>query len=477
MAQRYLDMAEAADRLGISVDELKRTIQRGEIRAFADKGTFKLREQDVEEFARQRSLGSGAEVDLGSGAELSLGATSEPLTQSSQSDEIQIGEHLLPDDPSASGARVVSFADSSVGPSDSDVRLVAEEGTAPSDSDVKLAPQEGQKSDSDVKLVESAKASDSDVRLAEPAGVADSAARLEEPAPEPPDSASEGTEAEAVMVSEPDSDFDLSPGGEADTDFEISLEPSSTGEEDLIDLEAEASAGEKEDVVDVTAASPSESGVALNAPADSGISLEEPPSVVSEKTDAGVGDIDSLVGSDFGEDVQKGSSDDISLVPGEPVSPSSLGSDFDIDLSDETQQLPLLEDDSQIIDLEDEAPVDESAATAMAMPAVEEEEGEPGAAEPAVGAFPGVGVPESSEAAVAGMPEAGLATEAAPVVVPRVAGEAPWPAWAVITMAITAVFMAFAGLLMADLVRTMWGWHTESLYSSPLLEWLQGLMF
>lgn len=466
MAQRYLDLAEAAERLGMSVDELKRLAQRREIRAFADKGTFKFREQDIQEYARQRSLGSGAEVDLGSGSEAFIGV--EPLTESSQSDEVQIADHLLPDDPNASGARVVSFEDEPKGPSDSDVRLVAEESKEPSDSDVKLAAEQQGKSDSDVKLVETAAASDSDVRLAESTSVADSSARLAEPVPEPPDSASEGTEAEAIPIAEPDSDFDLSADSD-DTDFEISLEPSSSGEEDLIDVEAEASASE---AVDVTAASPSESGVALAHPADSGLSLEEPPGVITEKTDAGVGDIESLAGSDFGEEL-KGSSDDISLVPGEPVEPSDLGSDFDLDLSDDTQQLSLFDDDSQIIDLEEEAPVDESAATAMAAAAIEEEVEE----YPAEGLDLGPGYGPAAAEPLVGLPETGLAPEGAPVVVPRVAGEAPWPAWVVVLMAFTAIFMAFAGLIMADLVRTMWGWHTGSLYSSPILEGLKSLMF
>ncbi len=486
MAQKYLTLEEAAERLSMSVDELKQLARRGEIRAFIDRGTFKFREQDIEEFGRQRLLGSGAEVDLGSGSEALL-------SQSSHSDEVQLADHLLPDaGPGSSGARVVTFSDSDIGPSDSDVRLVAEPSDNPSDSDVRIAPaaSAAAPNDSDVRPVQAAEEpSDSDVKLATPAAEAasDSDARLPEPAPVPPDSASEGTEAEAVMVSEPDSDFELSDDA-SDTDFEISLEPSSGGEEDLIDLEAEGlgdSAVAKP--VDVTAGSPSESGVALDSPADSGISLEEPPSVLSEQTDAGVADLDAVLGSDASDEaaVQEESSENISLVPGEPVEPSGFeleqeGSDFDLDLSDDTAQIPLLDDDSQILDLEEEVPVDESAATAMAAPALDEEPAE-AIEEGGLGA----GVMEMPGAMAAAPPTQAVGAPTAPieqaamagVPVTRVAPEPDWPTWVVVVMSIASVLLAFTGLMMADLVRTMWGWENQSLYSSPILEWLRGLFF
>ncbi len=380
----------------------------------------------------------------------------------------------------------MTFADSDVGPSDSDVRLVAEPSDNPSDSDVRVAAATSEPSDSDVRPVQPVETpSDSDVKLAEAdQPSSDSDARLPEPAPVPPDSASEGTEAEAVMVSEPDSDFELSDdvsNTDHEVSFEISLEPSSA-EEDLIDLDEEA-LGDSDVAkpVDVTAGSPSESGVALDSPADSGISLEEPPSVLSEQTDAGVADLDAVLGSDFEEESsqQEESSENISLVPGEPVEPSGFdleqegGSDFDLDLSDDTAQIPLLDDDSQILDLEEEVPVDESAATAMAAPALEEEPVEEAGLEGGVmempGAMAGVAAP-ATEAVAAATP---LDQAAAGVPLPRVAPEPDWPTWVVVVMSVACVFLLVTGIMMADLVRTMWGWENQSLYSSPILEFFR----
>jgi excisionase family DNA binding protein len=461
MVQKYLDLESAARRLNVSVDELKQLVQRREIRAFADRGTWKFREQDVEEFARHRSLGSAVEVDMrsaGSGAE------------DTASDEIQLAEHLLSDAaPGASGARVVVFQDT-VGPSDSDVRLVAEPAEKPSDSDVKLVAEGPEAaSDSDVQLVEaSAAPSDSDVRLAEAAAAQDSGARLQE-VPEPP--APSGASREAVAVTSP-SDFELAPGGSADTDFEVSLEPSSSGEEDLIDLDQAVAAKP----VDVAAAGPSASGVALGSPADSGISLEEPPSLLGERTDAGVADVKALFGTDLAPSPpSEFDSEDLSLAPSTsaPRQPAvSEGSDFDLELSDETAQIPLLEEDSQVIDLEEEGPVDEGAATALAAAPVALEE--PVGAGPA--AFPGVSPGLVPSAPAMPFPSVEVA---APAAAPAAAWalEPDWPGWTVACMAASSVVLLLCAMVMADLLRTVWGWEHEIFYASPLLEFFRRTLF
>lgn len=52
MAKRYLSIDEASEKLGIAKEELNRLRQKGEIRGFADRGTFKFKEDDVDELAR-----------------------------------------------------------------------------------------------------------------------------------------------------------------------------------------------------------------------------------------------------------------------------------------------------------------------------------------------------------------------------------------------------------------------------------------
>lgn len=58
MAQGFYSLDEAAQRLGMPAEELSGMAQRREVRAFADRGTWRFRVQDVEELARQRGVPS-----------------------------------------------------------------------------------------------------------------------------------------------------------------------------------------------------------------------------------------------------------------------------------------------------------------------------------------------------------------------------------------------------------------------------------
>src|SRR2546423_15051367 len=65
MVQGYYDLDEAAQILGMASDKLSQMAQRREIRAFADRGTWRSRTQDVEELARRLGLGSSPDLQLG----------------------------------------------------------------------------------------------------------------------------------------------------------------------------------------------------------------------------------------------------------------------------------------------------------------------------------------------------------------------------------------------------------------------------
>src|SRR5438552_14117485 len=65
MVQGYYGLEEAAEILGLSPERLSQMAQRREIRAFADRGTWRFRTQDVEEMARRMGLGSSPELQLG----------------------------------------------------------------------------------------------------------------------------------------------------------------------------------------------------------------------------------------------------------------------------------------------------------------------------------------------------------------------------------------------------------------------------
>lgn len=52
MAKKYLSQQEAAAHLGVSEDVLKKAREKGDIRGFADRGNWKYREEDLNEFGR-----------------------------------------------------------------------------------------------------------------------------------------------------------------------------------------------------------------------------------------------------------------------------------------------------------------------------------------------------------------------------------------------------------------------------------------
>jgi excisionase family DNA binding protein len=64
MAKKYLSLEEAAAQLGISTDQLKRIREQGDIRGFADRGSWKFREQDIEEFLRTRQADSSPDMPI-----------------------------------------------------------------------------------------------------------------------------------------------------------------------------------------------------------------------------------------------------------------------------------------------------------------------------------------------------------------------------------------------------------------------------
>ena len=53
MVQGYYTLEEAARILGLSTDELNQMREHHEVRAFADRGTWRFRTQDIEEMARR----------------------------------------------------------------------------------------------------------------------------------------------------------------------------------------------------------------------------------------------------------------------------------------------------------------------------------------------------------------------------------------------------------------------------------------
>ena len=56
MAKKYLSIEEAAAQIGVNATELNRLREKGMIRAFADRGTWKFKEEDVVTLKRSRPI-------------------------------------------------------------------------------------------------------------------------------------------------------------------------------------------------------------------------------------------------------------------------------------------------------------------------------------------------------------------------------------------------------------------------------------
>ena len=146
--KKYLSLEEAAAQLGIKTDELIRLREKGDVRGFADRGTWKFKADDVDEYHRRHQPDSDPDLDLiddfSDVGDDDFGQNKTVIRKKGQTDsdsDVRIVE--TPHSGSKSGVKANS--ESSQTDSDSDVRLAA------SDSDVRLLPASD--SDSDVQLI------------------------------------------------------------------------------------------------------------------------------------------------------------------------------------------------------------------------------------------------------------------------------------------------------------------------------------
>ena len=225
--KKYLSLEDAAILLGVQPEELIRLREKGEIRGFADRGTWKFKADDVAEYRRRQQPDSDPDLQLIDEDDIDDSPAPQRPSRNLNSDsDVRL---ILADDPqpkrlSGSSADLKTI---DLMKSDSDVRLVeAPEPKKGSDSDVKLVkPKSPSKadSDSDVKMMEidlDDSDSDSDVKLLD-SGVSidsDSDVRL----------AQSDSDVRLAPLSGSDSDVKLAskkPGIEDDSDSDVILLP------------------------------------------------------------------------------------------------------------------------------------------------------------------------------------------------------------------------------------------------------------
>ncbi len=153
MAKRYLSLEEAAGQLGLSTEQLMKLRERNDIRGFADRGSWKFREQDVEEFLRSQQADSSPDIPIirdSSSSSVLDEVDSEELSSSDSDVRLFFDEALFDDDDAKNLAE-----------SGSDVRLSGDSGpnleAAADDDQLDLtgcgSDQLMSDSDSDVQLV------------------------------------------------------------------------------------------------------------------------------------------------------------------------------------------------------------------------------------------------------------------------------------------------------------------------------------
>ena len=557
MAKKYLDLEEAAQQLGISVDEMKRLRESGELRGFADRGTWKFKADDVAELARIREADSNPEVPLldeqpESGSSVVLGAEEgsslmlpgdgdlvgeQPtvIQQSALEDESGILDgtsdsdvRLILDDSLVGGADDSDAEVEIPSDSDSDVRLVDEAGPAAdtgSDSDVKLVGADSDDSDDDVQIIPDESSviagssvivddrSDSDVRLIPDKNVeaaSDSDVQLIGDAPQStPDS-----DSDVQLVSPDDGSSVLAGGGGTDVDSSlVSLDDDSStvslDDDSGISLQSDANSGIsleqsadsgislEPDVDSGISLADDDSGIALEPDVDSGISLARPQdSGIALEGDSGIrlaDAADSGISLDFGDAADDGGVTETIPVMETPVvddggktelevpTLDDDGSEFDLAVeADETGDGA----DTSVILFDDDEDVDEYSATAVGGGTPQErdvfdmeedfDDDDLEVAADVVGEDDELDVFDAvdedfEDTFDTGESHAEFVAPAAGAGQVAAAVEADWGVGTFLGLLFSTALMLLLGVLVFDLVRSMWTWNEPTGISTTLI--------
>ena len=303
-AKKYLSLEEAADVLTMPVGQLNKLRESGELRGFADRGTWKFKAGDIEEFARTREVTSNPDVPLLDDSDPDPSDDAGALPPGQESIEFNMddagGDDVLADDPTlVRGDKPGGDAGS-----ESDVKLALDDDLG----DVASGAGDADLSDSD---------SDSDVRLVGRAG-----------------SSAVGSDSDVRLIADEPSAINLGAG--SDSDVALVADSAAAGSGASV-LDDDQPAGGPEDSQLTLGA---DSGIALESPLDSGIALESGDSgiALSDESSAQLADDGAAGGSGIALD------DDSDVA---------LGGE---DAGEDGSSIILLGDDSGIALADDSAP-------------------------------------------------------------------------------------------------------------------------
>ena len=253
MAKKYLSLEEAASLLDITTDQLMKIREKGDIRGFADRGSWKFREQDIDEFQRSRQADSSPDFPI-----ITLDSSSSVLEEpeaadlsSSDSDVRLFFDKSLFDDQDAKGLAASGSdvrlsgdsgpnleqgesddaldlsgwgSDAKISDSDSDVKLVGAR-TQP-DIDLGATFKMTDDSDSDVVMVTD---TDSEINL-----TADSELRISDSDSDVRLTTDEDSDSDVQLSTDEDSDSDVQLSTDEDSDSDVQLADNSITDNDVL---------------------------------------------------------------------------------------------------------------------------------------------------------------------------------------------------------------------------------------------------
>ncbi len=503
-AKKYLSLDEVKDQLGMTVEQINKLREGGRLRGFADRGTWKFKSDDVEEFARSRQADSSPDMPL-----MDLDDDSASVFE-----EDAVGEQatVIRGGSGMGGSALYDDDEPLLSTSDSDVRLIPDDSYTVSPTASRRRP--GRDSDSDVRLVDedarpAAPRSDSDVKLISDSDTREDVRLLSDDA--------------VPVFGGSDSDVALvAPGGSAlddDDDFRplagdsgIALESNIADSGIALDAGFGSSLGQTDSGIALEALSgPSLGGSSvLLGGGDSGISLDVGESGISLAADSGI----SLGGSDI-----LGQTVPMMDVPGRGA--DSADTRYEMPADDDGSEFELAAfggsdssegNDTSVILFDDEDAIEESAPTfvqkkaapnlqkkpAAKADAFDDEfdvgegssEFEVAAADEEFGSFDDDGdaveVSEDDEdltfeAADDDFEEGFEAGESQADFLPATQQvvAAPEPEFGAPTfagLAITSIILSLCGMMMFDLVRSMWSLDGNGpMLSGMLLDSMKGM--
>jgi len=450
---QFLELNEAAERLGVAPNKLVEMRSNGQIRGFRDGASWKFREDEIDR-AKQELNETGGSEELSD--DESILVSEEELGHSGETTSSTVIGKITEESSADSDLTLAKNA------ADSDIELT------PSDEESDLLLAGGSGVDSELLLVEPAEgesAGGSDVTLVPGVGSSDMSLVPDPGSDKGMDLGSPGGESDLddlvaddseLSLESPDSDgtgnLDLSADtglGSGDLDMSLDSELALSDDDDMVLSGSGSSSGLSLSAGDsgINLSSPTDSGLSLevdsgiqlDSPTDSGLSLDEEP------LDLGGSSISSL---ELPEDEEIVDLDDM-----DAEAPTAVKKDEEFLLSP-SDEMFIDESDSgsQVIAIEDSAAFDQDAATLVPGGSVGQALlSETDAFNQQLDALGGGGAPAMPTGAPTPASAAAQTFAAEPP-------EAPYTVFQILGLLAIIMVLSLSGIVMTDMVKNMWAW-------------------